>query len=216
MQKKAVLLPLLLVFLSGCLSATPFQSARVVEEDESSLTLSVLHSTVDNGYGHSGWTNLEVAARNPIVGGKLEFPLNGGLLVFNGPSFGGMLGAGLKAELLENILAFEVPARIMIGASNPVETTHFSPRLIASVPLSETLEFNLSATRFYYTEGGIDGPAGYAAGFAYGKRGDSIFRTEFGVLIYPHHDDITYQIGIGISPGFKKREPVSRLESTPY
>ena len=179
-----------------------------------------MHSSQDFGSARTGWTQVEMVARNSLVGGLVEFSVSGGLMVFDAPSVGGMLGAGFKFELWDDILAFELPARFIIGGSNPVDTTHFYPRLIASVPFSEMVELNLSATRYYYAKGDFDGPDGYAVGFAFGKRGEMIIRPEFGVLYYPYIDEPTYQIGIGFTPAGGKLNSNSRrdaaIESTPF
>lgn len=208
------------IFLSGCFSATPFQSARVVESGKPELTTSVMRSTQDIGNFRTGWTQIELAAHNPIIGGRLELAVNGGLMVFDVPSVGGVLGAGFKVELLDDILAFELPAQFIIGGTNPLETTHFYPRIIASFPFSDAVELNLSATRYYYAKGDYDGPDGYAAGLAFGKRGEMIIRPEFGVLYYPYNEDPTYQFGIAFTPGSEvtssSAEGDPLMESTPF
>ncbi len=220
MRKILTLLPLLAVFLSGCLSATPFQSARVAESGEHTLTTSIMHSSEEVGNFRTGWTQLDFAFRSPVVGGRFEFAVNSGLMIFDAPSIGVLMGAGFKVELLEDILSFEMPARFVVGGSNPFDTTHFYPRLIGSVPFSDSVELNLSATQYYYARGEINGPVGYSAGLAFGRRGDSITRPEFGVLVYPHTDQLTYQFGISITPAVEVKrgstEPESDFESTPY
>ncbi len=220
LRKYSVLLLVMAVFLSGCFSATPFQSARVAESGEPTITASVMHSSQEVGSVSSGWTQADVVARHPIVGGQVEFSVNGGVVVFQTAVLGALLGTGFKVELLDDILAFELPAQFVLGGSNPVDTTFIYPRLIGSVPFSDTVELNLSATRYYYARGDIDGPTGYAAGLAFGKRGKMIIRPEFGVLVYPYSDESTYQFGIGITPGTSKRQSDpkrdSTFESTPF
>jgi len=219
-QKISVLFLLITIFLTGCFSATPFQSARVAETDESSLTASLMHSSQDFGSVSNGWTQIDFVARQPFVGGQFEFSVNGGVMVFDHSGIGALLGSGLKVELLNDILAFELPAQFVVGGSNPVDTTFFYPRLIGSVPLSDKVELNLSATRYYYAQGNYDGPSGYAVGLAFGKRGDMIIRPEFGILVDQHSEEKTYQFGIGITPGISKkhsdRERDSDYESTPF
>jgi len=206
MRKFIILIPCFLVFISGCLTATPFQSARVVESGETSTTTSVMHSTVDNGYSLSGWTQLEMTGRAALVGGRADMFFSAGAIVFGTASFGGTLGFGCKVELIDDILSLEMPARLMIAGSNPMETTHFYPRLIASIPLNDATELNLSATRYYYIEGNFDrAPVGYAAGLAFGKRGELIIRPEIGVLYNYYNDLPTYQIGVSFTPPTSKR-----------
>lgn len=175
-----------------------------------------MHSTVDNGNGRSGWTQVEMTGRSALVGGVAEWSFSGGVLVFGGPSFGGMLGFGLKTEIINDILSLELPARFIIGGSNPLDTTHFYPRLIASIPINESVEFNLSATRYYYAQGnGMLDPVGYAAGFAFGKQGEMIVRPEFGVLIDYFDDYPTYQFGVSFTPPVSKNAPSTGLGANP-
>lgn len=216
-HKKLVLIPIILLFLSGCLSATPFQSARVVEDEEFDLTGSVMRSTQKTYNGSSGWTQVEIAGHNALKGGRAEFEVNGSMLVYDSSSFGGTLGAGMKLEIIDDMFSIELPAKFVIGGTNPIDTTHFYPRLIASFPLGEMVELNLSATKFFYARGGLDGPSGFSAGFAFGKRGGTIVRPEFGVLIYPYDDEPTYQFGIGITTASKKTQPINtEYDSTPH
>ncbi|MCP4292605.1 MAG: hypothetical protein GY780_12315 [bacterium] len=184
------------------------------------MTASFMRSSSEADGWDNGLTQFDAGARHPIVGGRFEASFNGGFMVFDSSSFGVLLGAGLKVELLEDILAFELPAQFVLGGTNPVDTTFIYPRLIGSIPFSDKVELNLSTTRYYYAHGDFDGPAGYAAGLAFGKRGEMIIRPEFGVLIYPNSDDPTYQVGIAITPKIKKvqasTDSKSETESTPY
>ncbi len=193
--------PLLVMsfLLTGCLSSTPFQSARVVENPADAATLSVIRSVPETSFSDANWTMAEVTGRFPLKKGKTDASISGAGVMYDGGGFGAMFGASMKLELLPDILSVEIPVRLMLSGVNSLETTHIYPRAILSLPINDTVEINMSATRFYYTTGGVDAPVGYGMGLALGKHDGLIIRPEFGVLV-SHNGYRTYQFGIGITP----------------
>jgi hypothetical protein len=113
-----------------------------------------------------------------------------------------MFGMGMKFELLDDVLALELPTRVTFAGGATFHTTHFYPRAILSLPVSDHLELNLSATRFVFPAATGEGPWGYAAGLAIGRRGGAIFRPEIGVLDYPEGGGMI-QFGIAYTPEFR-------------
>jgi hypothetical protein len=102
-----------------------------------------------------------------------------------------------------------------LGAAT-FHTTHFYPRAILSLPVSDHLEVNLSATKFFFPGATGDAPWGYAAGLAIGERGGAIFRPEIGVLDYPEGGDML-QFGIAYTPEFRDPGPARTAdERTPH
>lgn len=207
---------------SGCFSATPFQSARVVEPGQRAGSMSFQRSEPRDPEEEQGYTMIEGGTRIPLGGGRADLGLNGAFVAFDAPAgsrqgYGGlMFGMGLKLEVVEDVLAVELPARVTFLGTATFHTTHFYPRAILSLPVGDHLEVNLSATRFFFPTATGDSPWGYSAGLAIGERGGAIFRPEIGVLDYPEGGDML-QFGIAYTPEFG--EPAhagSDHERTPH
>jgi|GEM_PF-6558134 len=201
--------------LSGCLSSTPFQSARVAESGRQSTSVS-LQKSFDPTWGkNDSWYMMEFGGRIPVVDGKVDFGLNGSFMLMEtreGLRGGGaMLGLGPKFEIVPDILAVEVPARFTFAGAATFHTTHFYPRAILSLPVTDLLELNLSYTRFLFTWENNRVPYACAAGLAIGRRGGFIVRPEVGVLVYPDGVNVL-QFGIALTPEgplAKKEKPLA-------
>lgn len=208
---------------SGCFSATPFQSARVVESGENNGSLSVLRTRPREGPDQKGWTSMEFGTRVPLGGGRTDLGLNGTLVSYDpmGDSRGRrptgfQFGIGVKTELIDDVLSLELPVKMMYAGTATLYTTLFYPRAIVSVPINDYLEVNLSATRFLFAGGTENTPWGFAAGLAIGKRGGAVFRPEIGVLDYPDGNDMI-QFGIAYTPEFRTSPPKEvSTERTPH
>jgi hypothetical protein len=212
--------PLLCLFLSGCLSSTPFQSARVVEPGQQAASISLQKSVDANEDKDYAWYMLEFAGRFPVVKGRMEFSLGGAIMALEDKDgiggVGGMLGLGTKLELFQDILAIEVPARVMFAGEATFETTHFYPRAILSIPVAELVEINFSHTRYLFLEETSQLPYAFSAGLAIGRRGGNIFRPEIGILVFPEGNDVL-QFGIGFTPEAPARTVDGHLENhTPH
>ncbi len=213
-------MPLLSLLLSGCLSSTPFQSARVVEPGQQAASISLQKSvdaTEDKDYG---WYMLEFSGRFPVVNGRMDFSLGGAIMALEDEDglggVGAMFGLGTKVELFQDILAIEVPARVMFAGEATFESTHFYPRAILSLPVAELVEINLSHTRYFFLEETRHTPYAFSVGLAIGRRGGYIFRPEIGILIFPEGNDVL-QFGIGYTPESPARKDDGQLETdTPY
>jgi hypothetical protein len=212
---------LLLFFVSGCLSSTPFQSARVVESGEQSASVSLQKSVDANESQDYSWYMMEFATRLPMGSDRVDLALNGAIMAFNDDDgisgVGAMFGLGPKFEIFQDILAIDMPVRVMFAGEGSFESTHFYPRAIFSLPLSELVEINLSHTRFFYLNSVEFQPYGFSAGLALGRRGGIIFRPEIGIVVYPDGHDLL-QFGIGFTPEGKTMEVErSQLnEGSPY
>ncbi len=106
----------------------------------------------------------------------------------------------------------EVPARFMFAGESTLETTHFYPGAILSLPISEMVEINLSHTCFYYLEEVDVSPYAFSAGLAIGRKGGNIFRPEIGVVVFPEGHDVI-QIGIGFTPESSAPAPAGQLDN---
>jgi hypothetical protein len=194
---------LLLPFVSGCLSSTPFQSARVVEPGQQAASMSLQKSVDANEDQDYSWYMLEFAGRFPVYKSRVDFALNGAIMALEDEDglggIGAMFGLGPKFELLQDILAIEVPVRVMFAGEATFESTHFYPRAILSLPVSELVEINLSHTRYYYLEEVDITPYGFSAGLAIGRKGGVIIRPEIGIVVFPEGHDVL-QFGIGFTP----------------
>jgi hypothetical protein len=60
-------------FLSGCLSSTPFQSARVIEPGQQSASVSLQRSVDASQDKDNGWYMMEFAGRFPVANGRMDF-----------------------------------------------------------------------------------------------------------------------------------------------
>lgn len=214
-------LPVLLIFLSGCLTSTPFQSARVVEPGQQSGSMSIQKSIdPDDDYDHS-WYMMEFSGRFPVYRGRVDFMLGGAIMAMEDEEglggVGAMFGLGPKFEIIQDILAIDVPARLMFAGEATLHTTHFYPRAILSLPVAELLEINLSHTRYLYvTDTGGISPYAFAAGLAIGRRGGNIVRPEIGVLIFPEGENVL-QFGIAFTPEAPSPPKVTESDpATPY
>jgi len=215
-----ICLPFLSLFLAGCLTSTPFQSARVVEPGQQAGSISVQKSIDADQDNEYGWYMMEFGGRFPVFKGRVDFALNGAIMALEDEDglggVGAMLGLGPKVEIFQDILAVEVPARLMFAGEATLETTHFYPRAILSLPISEMVEINLSHTRFYYLEEVDVSPYAFSAGLAIGRKGGNIFRPEIGVVVFPEGHDVI-QIGIGFTPESSAQSNTEFLgDNTPH
>jgi hypothetical protein len=196
-------LPWLVLFLSGCLTSTPFQSARVVDPGQQSASLSLQRSHDTEDDNEYGWYMLEFSSRVPVYAGRIDFGLNGAIMAMEDEDglggVGGMLGLGPKFEIIQDLLAVDVPARFIFAGEATLETTHFYPRAILSLPVTELVEINLSHTRYFFVEDVAVKPYAFSAGLAIGRRGGNIFRPEIGVLVFPEGHQVI-QFGLGFTP----------------
>lgn len=112
---------------------------------------------------------------------------------------GALFGLGTKFELIENILALEIPARFMYAGLATLYTVHLYPRAILSLPVTELVEVNFSHTRYMYLEENFVSPYAFSAGLAIGRQGGNIVRPEIGILVYPEGRQVL-QFGIGFTP----------------
>lgn len=212
---------ILLLFVSGCLSSTPFQSARVVESGEQSGSISLQKSVDANENQDYSWYMMEFATRLPMGSDRVDLAINGAIMAFDDDDgiggIGAMFGLGPKFEILQDILAVDLPVRMMFAGEGTFESTHFYPRAILSLPLSELVEINLSHTRFFYMNATEVQPYGFSAGLALGRRGGVIIRPEIGIVVYPEGNDLL-QFGIGFTPEGKteKAVPGSLEDGSPY
>lgn len=210
-----------LVHFPGCLSSTPFQSARVVESGEQSATISLQKSVDANVSKDYSWYMMEMGTRVPMGSDRLDMGFNGVIMAFDGDEgikgVGAMLGLGPKVEILQDILAIDLPFRAVLAGQSPLQSTHFYPRAILSLPLHELVEINLSHTRYFYLNEPEYQPYGFSAGLALGRRGGMIIRPEIGIVIYPEGRDLL-QFGIAFTPEGNILEPQTEsLEgATPY
>ena len=204
-MKKSCLscLPFLFLFLSGCLSSTPFQSARVVEPGQQSASISLQRSVDANEEKDYAWYMMEFAGRFPVAKGRMDFSVGGAIMAFEDDDglggIGAMFGLGTKIELVQDILSVELPTRLMFAGEATLHTTHFYPRAILSLPVSELVEINLSHTRYVFLESESWVPYAFSAGLAIGRKGGHIFRPEIGILVFPEGNDIL-QFGVGYTP----------------
>jgi len=213
-------LPFLILFLSGCLSSTPFQSARVVEPGQQSASVSLQKSVDATEEKDYAWYMMEFAGRFPVAKGRMDFSLGGAIMAFEDDNglggVGAMLGLGTKVEILQDILSVELPARVMFVGESTLHTTHFYPRAILSLPVVELLEINLSHTRYLFMDNEGDVPYAFSLGLAIGRKGGNIFRPEIGILVFPEGNDIL-QFGIGYTPEAPNYPKTSEFEEgTPY
>ncbi|MEN8006109.1 MAG: hypothetical protein ABFS42_03800 [Candidatus Krumholzibacteriota bacterium] len=217
---KKICLPVMLLFLSGCLSSTPFQSARVVEPGQQSASVSLQKSVDANDPTDFAWYMMEFAGRMPVADGRMDFSLGGAIMVLEDDDglsgVGGMFGLGTKVELWQDILAVELPARVVFAGESTLHTTHLYPRAILSVPVAELVEINLSHTRYLFMDNEGWTPYAFSLGLAFGRQGGAIFRPEIGILVFPEDNDIL-QFGIGYTPEAKAPPPTQGFErNTPY
>jgi hypothetical protein len=221
MKKISLLcLPFISLILSGCLTSTPFQSARVVEPGQQAGSISVQKSIDADEDNEYGWYMMEFGGRFPVYKGRVDFALNGAIMALEDEDglggIGAMLGLGPKFEILQDILAVEVPARLMFAGEATLQTTHFYPRAILSLPISELVEINLSHTRYYYLEEVGVSPYAFSVGLAIGRKGGNIIRPEIGVVVFPEGHEV-FQIGIGFTPESSAPAPAGHLENnTPH
>lgn len=221
MKKSCLPFMFLFLFLSGCLTSTPFQSARVVEPGQQSGSVSVQKSVDANEDQDYSWYMMEFGGRFPVAGGRVDFSVGGAIMAFEDEGelsgVGGMLGFGPKVELLQDLLAVEIPARVMFAGEETLETTHLYPRAILSLPVSQLVEINLSHTRYmFFEETGNFVPYAFSAGLAIGRKGGNIIRPEIGILVFPEGNDIL-QFGIGYTPEAPNYPPKKDFEEgTPY
>jgi hypothetical protein len=209
---RPIYLPLyliLLFFVSGCLSSTPFQSARVVEPGEQTASVSLQKSVDANESQDYSWYMMEFATRLSVGSDRVDLAFNGALMAFDNDDglsgVGAMLGLGPKFEIFQDLLAVDLPVRVMFAGEGTFESTHFYPRAILSLPLNELVEINLSHTRYFYLNSVDYQPYGFSAGLAIGRRGGVIFRPEIGIVVYPESHDLL-QFGIGFTPEGKTME----------
>ena len=192
-----------LVHFSGCLSSTPFQSARVVESGEQAATVSLQKSVDANESQDYSWYMMEMGTRLPLGSDRVDLGLSGVIMAFDGDDgiegVGAMFGLGPKFEIFQDVLAIDMPVRVMFAGESTFESTHFYPRAILSLPLSELVEINLSHTRYFYMNAPEYQPYGFSAGFALGRRGGVIIRPEIGIVVYPESHDLL-QFGIAFTP----------------
>lgn len=221
MKKISLLsLPFLFFFVSGCLTSTPFQSARVVEPDQQAASVSLQRSVdydQDNDYA---WYMMEYAGRFPVAKGRMDFSVGGAILALEDEDglggVGALFGLGTKIELIPNILAIDIPARFMFAGVATLYTTHLYPRAILSLPVSELVEINFSHTRYVFFEETYVSPYAFSAGLAIGRVGGNIVRPEIGILVFPEGHNVL-QFGIGFTP----EAPVAAVnqkgkDETPY
>jgi hypothetical protein len=158
------------------------------------------------------WYMMEYTGRFPLAAGRMDFSVGGAILAFEDKGevegIGGMFGLGTKVELLQDILAIEIPVRFVFAGEATFNTTHFYPRAILSLPVAEMVEINLSHTRYYYVEDVYQSPYGFGAGLAIGRKGGNIFRPEIGIVVFPESHDVL-QIGLAYTP----EAPMSPAES---
>lgn len=196
-------LSLLSLFLAGCLSSTPFQSARVVEPDQQAASVSLQKSVDANEDKDYSWYMMEFSGRFPLVKGRMDFSLGGAIMALEDEDglggVGGMFGLGTKVELFQDILSVELPVRFMFAGPYSFATTHIYPRAILSLPVAEIVEINLSHTRYFFNEDLNSNPYAFSLGLAIGRKGGNIFRPEIGILIFPESNDVL-QFGIGFTP----------------
>ena len=204
-MKKSLRIYLLFLLnsMSGCLTSTPFQSARVVEPGQQSGSISLQKSVDADEDKDYSWYMMEFSGRFPVSKGRVDFMVGGAIMALQNDDglsgVGGMFGLGPKFEILPDILAIEVPARVMFAGVHTLQSTHFYPRVILSLPVAELLEINLSHTRFYYLNETTSHPYAFAAGLAIGRRGGHIIRPEIGLLVFPEGNNVL-QFGIAYTP----------------
>lgn len=207
-RKRLKFLLLTQLTCSGCFSATPFQSARVTEPGERTGHISYQRSRPRDEEAGEGWVMIEGGTRLPLGGGRVDLGINGAFVSYDpvtedGPRFGGaMFGIGPKFEVIDDVLAVDLPARFTFAGAGTFHTTHFYPRAILSLPVAPGVEVNLSATRFLFPGSTAEMPWGYSVGLALGRRGGDIFRPEIGVLDYPEGGDMI-QFGLAYTPEFR-------------
>lgn len=214
------LLATMIVFLSGCLTSTPFQSARVVEPGQQSGSMSVQRSVDAEADEDYSWYMMEFGGRFPLIAGRMDFSVGGAVMAFrsNGEmsGIGAMFGLGPKVELWQDLLAIDIPARLMFAGESTLETTHLYPRAILSLPVSEMVEINLSHTRYVFFEEVSRVPYAFSAGLAIGRKGGNIIRPEIGVLVFPEGHDVL-QFGLGYTPEFANNPVVKDFDKdSPY
>lgn len=221
-MKKSCLpcLPFLFLFLSGCLSSTPFQSARVVEPGQQSASVSLQKSIDANEEKDYAWYMMEFAGRFPVAKGRMDFSVGGAIMAFEDDDglggVGAMFGLGTKVELWPDILSVELPARLMFAGEGTLHTTHIYPRAILSLPVVELVEINLSHTRYLFLENESWAPYAFSAGLAIGRKGGNIIRPEIGILVFPEGNDVL-QFGIGYTPEAPNHPQANDFEQeTPY
>ncbi len=210
----------LLNSLSGCLTSTPFQSARVVEPGQQSGSISLQKSIDADEDKDYSWYMMEFSGRFPVYKGRVDFMLGGAIMAQQDDEglggLGGMFGLGPKFEIFQDILAIEVPARVMFAGEATLQSTHFYPRAILSLPVAELLEINLSHTRYYFLNETTSHPYAFAAGLAIGRRGGHIVRPEVGILIFPEGNDVL-QFGIAYTPEAPARPSTwENVRETPH
>jgi len=208
-KKRLKFLLLTQLSCSGCFSATPFQSARVIESGQQTGSMSIQRSRPRDDPHGQGWTAMEFGTRVPLGGGRTDLGINGSFVSFDPPpgsrgrrAGGVLLGLGPKFELINDVLSIEIPARVTFAGALTLYTTHIFPRAIVSLPIADSFEVNLSATKFLVISDVENTPWGYSVGLAIGKRGGAIFRPEIGVLDYPEGSDMI-QFGIAYTPEFR-------------
>ena len=213
------LLPFSLLF-SGCLSSTPFQSARTTDPGRQSGNVSLMRSKPVGSDGDATWYMMEFGGRSALKPGRSELSYSAAIVAYDGgegiKGGGGLLGLGVKFELLEDRLALEVPARFMIAGAATLHTIHFYPRVILSQPQGDGLELTLSYTRFLRAGGEeLYSPWGCAAGLAIGRRGGHIVRPEVGMIQYPDGERVI-QVGIAYTPEFAVMDAADQAGVTPH
>jgi hypothetical protein len=224
---RAVLVSSLLpLVLSGCYTYSAFQSARVLEPGEYSITPSTSFHTYKSGsYSHwltsqygaevalgvGGTERLNVTARYERLDGR-EYKVGADSL--NGPTIDmniNYAALGIKIGLIPNHLAFVMPVGLYYGedVSKPSDTWGAEPGLILTVPAGPFVDLNAGARLLYFFKSDVDNLVSYhlGAGLHAANRLITLF-PEAGLLHQPGEDGYFTYLGIGVA--FKFGTPSGR------
>jgi len=213
MSRRALLAgPLLLVACSGCLTFSSFRTARIAEPGRPQATIAITRNDYPEDSGDdTGWSGLELRGRSCLQRDRLEGHLKMSLLEADKGSMGAVLGGGLKASLLRDYLAVDLPLSWLVGdASTRLLQLH--PGLIATLPLRPGLDLNADGEVYVSPQAGVRSMYAWHLGLAAGPADRRwAVRPEIGWIAWDGEDRrYSYmQFGVAIEFAESGRPPDS-------
>ena len=162
------------------------------------------------------WYMMEFAGRIPVFGGRMDFSLNGAIMALEDEDglggVGAMLGLGPKVELLQDILAIEVPARVMFAGEATFESTHFySPEPSCRCPCLDWLRSTYRTRDTITWRKPTSLPTRFRRGWPSAARAATYSVLKSESWFFPEGHDVL-QFGIGFTPESSAKVDSGKLE----
>lgn len=202
---RASVLAALALGTQGCYVYSAFQGARTLDPGRVSLapSASIVTFSLD---GESSWMTTQFGARGAVgLGGRWEVQSRYERVGLHEPDSGessgyNYLDLGFKYGIVEDILAVGMPLGFMFGDYvDEGDSWQLHPSLFLTLPVSRSLDVNLSTIGLYFLNDGDDDFLwAFNGGLGIRPRdGRFSLLPELGLLIDPGEDGHFWHWGVG-------------------